>query len=235
MKQNYLSKDIHTCGLITAELIELLLYHRTIKSMFLKKTNSILMKKVCIIFPLLFSLNLYSQTRAAVSNFSHSLKPDIEKVVGDYYDHFSEVKGEIISETISDIEYKSKILPSGASESTITEIKSLHNYSWQAIMINIEDYEKAVEKYKQIYNELNGATYSMHEHRTWRFKGSYDAPNDGRAFASSLLEPNTENKVFKRLKIEVALTYSMPEWTVKILIYEKEPDQDMRPTEHSEQ
>lgn len=193
------------------------------------------MKKLCVAFPLFISLNVFPQTRTTLSNLSHSLKPDIEKVVGDYYDHFSEIKGEVISETINDIEYNSKVLPLGASESYVTEIKSLHNYSWQAIMINTEDYEKAVEKYKQIYNDLNGASYSMRGHTSWRFKGFYDAPNDGRAFASSILEPNTVDKVFKRLKIEVALTYSMPEWTVKILVYEKEPDQEMRPTERSEQ
>jgi len=194
------------------------------------------MKKLCSIFVLLITIQLSAQNKIPILKISSSIKPDIEKVAGDYYDHFDHIKGEVISETISTIEYASKVLPLGASESSITEIKSVHNnFSWQAIMFTTEDYKKAAEKYKQIYNELNGANYNMHENRVWKFKGSYDLPDDDRAFASSILEPDKSEKSLKKLKIEVALSYSIPEWTVKVLIYEKEPDEDIRPTEKKEE
>ena len=194
------------------------------------------MKKLCLLFLLISSLHLTAQNKPLILKVSQTIKAEIGKVVRDYYGHFYNIKGEKISETESTNEYKSKVLLQGALESSITEIKSLHNvYSWQATMFKTDDFEKAVEKYKQIYNQLNGAGFMMHDKTVWKFKGSYDAPDEGRAFASSILEPDVNEKVLQRLKIEVALNYSMPEWTVKILVYEKISDEDIRPTERTDQ
>ena len=189
------------------------------------------MKKLCLpffIFSLFFAA---AQNKLPVLKFASTVRPDIIKVAADYYDHFFNIKGEKISETESTIEYKSKILPRGAVESTILQIKSLHNvYSWQAIMMNTDDPDKAISKYKQIYRELNGAGFVMNDGKSCKIKGFYDAPDNNRPFASSMLEPDVKEKYLQYLKIEVALNYNMPYWTVKVLIYEKEPDEDIRPS-----
>ena len=75
----------------------------------------------------------------------------------------------------------------------------------------------------------------MHDNKAWKFEGLYDTPDNDRSFASSILGPEVNEKVLQRLKIEVALNYNMPEWTVKVLIYEKENDADIRPTEKTGQ
>jgi hypothetical protein len=194
------------------------------------------MKKLFTLVFIFSTFHLFAQKKLPLLKVSNTIKPDIEKVARDYYDHFYNIKGEKISETESTIEYQSKITPQGSLQSTITEIKSLHNvYSWQAIMLNTDEYEKAVEKYKQIYHKLNGASFIMHDNKSWKFKGLYDNPDDDRSFASSILEPDVNKKVLQRLKIEVALNYNMPEWTVKVLVYEKENDADIRPTEKTGQ
>ncbi|MEO8413572.1 MAG: hypothetical protein ABI472_07920 [Ginsengibacter sp.] len=189
------------------------------------------MKKVCSILLIAATQHLTAQNKLPALKISHTIQPDIEKVVKDYYDHFHNIMGEKIAESESTIEYHSNILPQGALESSITQIKSLHNvYSWQATIMNTDEYEKAVEKYKQIYHQLNNANFNMDVHTTWKFKGLYDAPDDGRAFASSILAPDVTERIVQRLKIEVALNYNMPEWTVKVFVYEKESDEDIRPT-----
>ena len=189
------------------------------------------MKKLCLQVFIISTLHLAAQNKLPVKSGA-AITPDIIGVAGDYYDHFFNIIGEKISETESVIEYKSKILPRGAIESTITQIKGLHNvYSWQAVMMNTDDWDEAVAKYKQIYRQLNGAKFSMSDGKTCKIKGPYDAPDDNRAFASSLLEPDVEQKYLRRLKIEVALSYHMPGWIIKILVYEKESDEDIRPEE----
>ncbi len=194
------------------------------------------MKRLSVLFFCFIASHLIAQNKMPVLRVNNKIKPDIEKVARDYYGHFNDIKGEEISETINTIEYKSKIIPPGATESTIQEIKGLQNvYSWQATMLQTEDFEKAAEKYKQIYNQLNGANLLMDDNKLWKFKGAYDAPDETRAFASSILQAEVTEKVLQRLKVEVALNYNMPEWTVKILVYEKEPDEDMRPTERAAQ
>lgn len=190
------------------------------------------MKKLCtLIFT--FSVTVLSaQNKMGALKLSNVLKPDIEKVASDYYAHFDNIRGEKILESINTIEYQSKIIPQGASECFITEIKGLHNvYSWEATMLQTEDFEKAVEKYKQIFRQLDGASVNVYDNKYWKFKGDYDNPDESRAFASSILEPGVAEKALHRMKIEVALNYNMSEWTVKILVYEKEADEDIRPTD----
>ncbi len=192
------------------------------------------MKKLFTFFFIFLNLHLLAQKKLIALNSSGSIKPDIEKVVRDYYDHFYNIKGAEIYETANTIEYESKIKPRGATQSTITEIKGLQGaYSWQATLLMTEDYEEAIEKYKQIYHQLNDANFAMPENKIWKFKGPYDAPNEGRSFASSILQPDVNEKFLQRLKIEVAINYNMNEWTVKVLVYEKENDADIRPSENT--
>jgi len=194
------------------------------------------MKKLITIIFIISASRSFAQNKIPLLKVSNSIKPDIEKVASDYYDHFYNIKGEQTDETQNTIEYKSKVIPKGALESSITQIKGLYNvYSWQAVMLNTDDFEQAVEKYKQIYRELNGANFMMHDRKAWKFKGPYDAPDNARSFASSILEPDLNDKVLQRLKIEVALNYNISEWSVKVLVYEKENDADIRPTENTDQ
>ena len=194
------------------------------------------MKKLITLIFTSSTFTVFAQNKIPLLKVSNTIKPDIEKVASDYYNHFNNIKGEQIDETQNTIDYQCKVLPKGALESSITQIKGLYNvYSWQAVMLNTDDFNKAVEKYKQIYQQLDGASFIMHDRTAWKFKGSYDAPDDARPFASSILEPDLDDKVLRRLKIEVALNYNMSEWSVKVLVYEKENDADIRPTENSDQ
>jgi hypothetical protein len=189
------------------------------------------MKKIVTVLFIFPGFQLFAQKIIPLPKVTNTIKTDIEKVTKDYYHHFFNIRGEKIAETESTVEYQSKVIPQGASASTISEIKSLHDvYSWQASMFTTEDFEKAVEKYKQIYNQLEGANFIIHDNKSWKFRGLYDIPDENRAFASSILEPDIDKTDLQRLKIEVALNYTMAEWTVTIFVYEKENDADIRPT-----
>ena len=65
------------------------------------------------------------------------------------------------------------------------------------------------------------ANFTMNDGKTCKIKGPYDAPDDDRAFASSMLEPDVKEKYLQRLKIEVALNYNMSGLDVKILYMKK--------------
>ena len=189
------------------------------------------MKKLSIALFVLSSLSLVAKNK--ISNFKTipGINIEIEKVARDYYDHFDNIKGEKISETENIIEYSSKINPPGSVESTIMQIKSLNNcYSWQSLMLDTEDYNQAVVKYKQLYKQLNGARLSLNDGKTYKLKGNFDNPDQARGFASSLLSLDASESEMHQFKIEIALNYAMPEWSVKIYLYEKEDDEDMRPT-----
>ena len=161
----------------------------------------------------------------------NSVKSDVGKVTHDYYNNFSHIIGDTLDETGSMIEFQCKVIPVGATESTIMEFKGLKNvYSWEATLLQTDDFEKAVEAYRKLFHQLNGADYPIFQKEKWRFSGNYDTPDESRAFASSILQPVAPSPQLREMKIEVALNYTMPEWTVKLMVYEKESDANIRPT-----
>ncbi|MEO6288542.1 MAG: hypothetical protein ABIO76_01400 [Ginsengibacter sp.] len=193
------------------------------------------MKKILGAFFLFYTITAAGQNNISNIKLTSSITTDVGKVATDYYYQFNNIKGEKISETDNIIEYSSKITPHGALESTIIQIKNLENsYSWQALMLDTEDYKQAVTKYKLLYKQLNGARLSFGERKFYTLKGIYDAPDETRGFASTLLALETTESEMRQFKIEVALNYAMPEWSVKIFVYEKEDDADIRPTVNSD-
>jgi len=159
-----------------------------------------------------------------------SLKPVIEKVARDYYQNFNNIKGDTVSQTESTIEFKSKIIPEGAIDASITKYINPYSYSWQTTMFQSEDYLAAVGKYKEYYNQLNGCTLTFYDKSSYKLGGNYDTPDENRAFASSILQLDNTNPDLRLFKVEVALTYSIPDWTVRIMVYEKVADDEIRPT-----
>lgn len=181
---------------------------------------------VFFIFPLFAT---FAQPRVALKT-SPSIKPVIEKVASDYYQNFNNIKGDTINKTESTIEFTSKISPAGSLGTSITKYIDPYSYTWQTTMFLSENYQESVDKYKEYYKQLNGCTLTFYDKTSYKLVGGYDTPDEGRPFASSILQLDGNNQDLQLFKVEVALNYSLPNWTVKIMIYEKVADDKIRPT-----
>lgn len=171
-----------------------------------------------------------AQPKMLIPPSSSSLRPVIEKVARDYYQNFNNIKGDTVNETESTIEFNSKIAPPGAIATSITKYVDPYSYTWQTTMFQSEDYQAAVDKYKEYYRQLNGTTLTFYDKTSYKLSGNYDTPDENRSFASSILQLDSSNQDLRLFKVDVALDYMMPEWTVKVMVYEKVADKDVRPT-----
>lgn len=188
------------------------------------------MKLLLIVVFIFTTLSLSAQIKLPALKSSPSVKPDVEKVARDYYQNFNNIKGDTLLQAAGTIEFESKIIPAGSLEATITKYSEPNSYSWQATMFQTEDFKEAVSKYKQYYRQLNGANISFYDKTSYKLSGNYDVPDEDRSFASSLLELDSKKHELQLFKVEVALNYSFPQWTVKIMVYEKIADENMRPS-----
>jgi len=188
------------------------------------------MKRLIAVVLCFTTISNYAQSKFSFFKSASSIKPDIEKVVRDYFENFDNIKGDTIMQTVSTIEFSSKIIPAGSLETTITKYKTPKTYSWQSTLYKTEEFKEAVAKYRQYYHQLNGATFTFSDKKTYRMAGNYDTPDEGRTFASSVLEAHSYDPGMKLFKIEIALDYLFPDWTVKIMVYEKVADEDIRPS-----
>jgi hypothetical protein len=189
------------------------------------------MKQLLTVVCVLTATSIFAQPKLAVFKNSSSIKADIEKVAADYFENFNNLKGEIIIETGSTIQFQSKVMPAGALDATITKYKP-NSYSWQSTLFKTEDFKEAVAKYKQYFRQLDGATFSFYDKSRYKLSGIYDVPDEGRSFASSTLEIQDPGNNLKLFKVEIGLNFAFPEWIVKILVYEKIADEDVRPTKN---
>ena len=173
---------------------------------------------------------LFAQPKVKFIKSTPSVKFVVEQVARDFYQNFNNIKGDTLNITGGAIEFTSKVVPVGALSTSITKYVDPNSYSWQSTLFKSEEYEAAVEKYKEYYRQINGATLTFYDKTSYKLSGYYDVPDENRAFASSILELNGTNHDLQLFKVEVALTYTMPEWFVKIMVYEKVADKDIRPT-----
>lgn len=179
---------------------------------------------------ILFSFISNAQPKTLTPASSSSLRPVIEKVARDYYQNFNNIKGDTVNETESTIEFNSKIAPPGSIATSITKYVYPYSYTWQTTMFQSDDYHAAIDKYKEYYRQLNGCTLTFYDKSSYKLSGNYDMPDENRSFASSILQLDSTNHDLRLFKLEVALNYIMPEWTVKVMVYEKVDDKDVRPT-----
>jgi hypothetical protein len=188
------------------------------------------MRKMFFTLIILQSITGSTQPSVSLKKSPNTLRPVVEQVARDFYQNFNNIKGDTLNQSEETIEFASRIAPPDAISTSITKYLQPYSYTWEATMFKTENYEEAVEKYKNYYRQLNGAKLTFYDKTSYNLSGRYDEPDEGRAFASSILQLNPSNNNLQLFKVEIALSYSLPEWTVKVMIYEKIADDQIRPT-----
>lgn len=179
----------------------------------------------------IFLFFLYGANAQLKLPVASALSGDIKKIIEDYPNHFTNLKGELLTENIQSAEYSCVCKVSGAEETTITGYSSKENnvYSWQAIMLTTDEFEKARKQFRSLYNQLNNLAVKPFGERTFYLKGSYDSPEEEKKFSSVLFSFSPNERSVKKLKVELTMQYYEPmEWKVKILIYDREREDNER-------
>jgi len=186
---------------------------RIVKSLFFTGLS------IALVFP------ASSQVRFPGAN---PLSSDMKKVIRDYPHHFAGLQGVVVEENPQSINYACKFEVSGAESSSITRYSSKDNnvFSWQALMLTTEDFEIAKKKFKAIYNALNNLSVKMDYGDTFYLTGKYESPVEEKKFTSVVLAFEKADRIIQRMKLEISLQYEMLEWKVRVLIYEKDREDD---------
>ena len=155
---------------------------------------------------------------------------DIKKVVEDYPNRFANITGKLILQNPQSAEYECNFKVNNAEESSIT-IYSADNKiicSWQALILSTDNFLEAKSKYKNIYNQLNNQAISMEGTGNFHLKGVYREPKEENKFSVSLFTINPMNENIKKLRVEISLQYELMEWKLRVLVYDKEKEDDER-------
>lgn len=155
---------------------------------------------------------------------------DVQKVIEDYPSRFIHLMGEVLTENPQSTDYQCNFTVNGAEEVFITRYAAKKEIcSWQALMLTTESFEKAKQKFKSLYNQLNNLSVNQNGAKSVKLKGVYEAPIEEKKFTTVLFSFEPADESLKKLKVEISLQYHEPmEWKVKVLIYDREREDNER-------
>src|SRR5689334_12511593 len=109
-----------------------------------------------LVLPTIFFLSLTISNAQLTNHTKSSIASDVKKVIDDYPNHFTNILGELIIQNPQSSDYQCNFTVSGAEECTITRYSSKKPvFSWQALMLTTDDFDKARAKCRALYAELN--------------------------------------------------------------------------------
>lgn len=174
------------------------------------------------------NLNVFAQK----STFT-TIRPDLEKVINDYPNQFALIKGQQNQAEPNIIEYSSKVEMKGAVETKIIGYPANKkiNWLWEAKLFVTEDINTLKKQYKAYYNDILGKSlFSKGANNSIQPTNTYIAPSEELRLWSNQFHINDATGEFSRMVIDLIAEYHNFEWVVYLRVYDKEKDEEMRPS-----
>lgn len=193
--------------------------------------KSVSMKQKLLLLPacLCFAILVSAQTKSPFT----SIRPQLEKVIKDYPNQFSSIKGIRNQGDPNTIQYASTVEMKGAVESKVIgyPTKTKINWLWEAKLFVTDDMAELKKQYKVYYNDIAGKSImSRGTNNSINATGSYNAPSEELRLWTNQFRINDVTGEFSNLVIDLVAEYLNFEWTVYLRIYDKEKDEDMKPS-----
>lgn len=173
---------------------------------------------------------------AQVKNPLTSIRPQLEKVIGAYPGEFSSIKGEQSQGEPNTIEYASTIEIKGSVESKVIGYpsKTKIHWLWEAKLLVTEDIELLKKQYKAYYNDIAGKSLlSKGNINSLHATTAYNAPTEELRLWTNQFRINDVTGEYSKLVVELVAEYDKFEWIVYLRVYEKENDEEMKPTKET--
>lgn len=187
-------------------------------------------KKLLLSSAILFIAFLSSaQTRNAFT----TIRPQLEKVINDYPNQFALIKGTKTQSDPSLIEYSSKVEMKNAVETRIIGYPANKKISWlwESKLLVTENIEELKKQYKAYYNDILGKSlFSKGNNNSINPTGPYSSPSEELRLWSNQFRINDVTGEFSQLVIDLVAEYQNFEWIIYLRVYDKEKDEEMRPT-----
>ena len=184
---------------------------------------------------LLFTCTIFlaATSSAQSKNAFTTIRPQLEKVINDYPNQFALIKGEQNQAEPNIIEYSSKVEMKGAVETKIIGYPANKkiNWLWEAKLLVTEDINEMKKQYKAYYNDILGKSlFSKGANNSIQPSNTYSAPSEELRLWSNQFHINDATGEFSKLVIDLIAEYQNFEWVIYLRVYDKERDEDMRPS-----
>jgi len=188
--------------------------------------NQRLLLFTCTLF---FAVLSFAQSK----NVFTTIRPQLEKVINDYPNQFALIKGQQNQAEPNIIEYSSKVEMKVAIETKIIGYPANKkiNWLWEAKLLVTEDINELKKQYKAYYNDILGKSlFSKGANNSIQPSNAYAAPSEELRLWSNQFHINDATGEFSRMVIDLVAEYRNFEWIMYLRVYDKEKDEEMRPS-----
>ena len=170
---------------------------------------------------LLFSV--IGLTASAQGVFSNQTNAALQKVIEDYPNNFSNIKGDRISASEKAADYQSKVQVPGSINCVLTkETTGKNTYSWKCELFESDDFDKAKSKFSELYNQIHNTIIKMEGERPFILNGKYEIPGKERYFTSIIFHLLPSPEPMQKLKVELTLQHEPSAWKIALNVYEQQ-------------
>lgn len=175
------------------------------------------------VISLLFLLPLLSGAQLRLFSASGDVGEATRKVLQDYPNHFSHITGALIVRNPQSADYECTVTIKEAESNIITRYTSDSKQvcSWQAVLLSTESFSEAKRRFKTVYSQLNGLPVNSS-----KLKGEYRSPEEEMKFTTVVFSLVPVDEPTRNLKTELVMESEGMEWKVRVLVYEREREDD---------
>jgi hypothetical protein len=153
--------------------------------------------------------------------FSNQTNTALQRVIEDYPNKFSNIKGDRINGDHRLTDYYSKIEVPGANKSIVTEAKS-DGCSWRSELFVSEDFTTSKGRFKEVFENIKNTIVKIEGMTPFILNGKFQHPaEDSQAttIAFNLLPASEE---LQKLRVELSLRKVVSEWKIILAVIQQE-------------
>lgn len=168
-----------------------------------------------------------SATSLAQGAFSNNTSAGLEKVIQDYPNRFTNIKGDVIVQNPQTTEYKCNVQLPGASSCIVTRYSAASNdvYSWGCTLIRTGDFNTAKNKFREIFSQIKNSIIKIQGEKPFILNGQYEAPSEEKKFTSVIFDLLPSVGEMKKVKVDLSIQYEIIEWKVSLSVYDHTNDE----------
>ena len=152
---------------------------------------------------------------------SNEISPVLSKVIHDYPNSFSSIKGELLEDDPQFSNYACLLSIPGISEpGIITQYgeEKERAYSWRNVLLETENFEEAKKRFKQFYIEASKTITVIHGMEI-KLVADYAEPSEDKKFNSIRFTLQTIEETVKDVTVELTMQYEMSGWKIALSVY----------------
>jgi hypothetical protein len=185
------------------------------------------MKKPCLLF--ISALLIFYSGQTQILPVKNSFQTDIAKVISEFPVRFSAIAGEQTLSNPQTSEYACRLTVKDALNCKVIRYSSAKKdiYSWEATMLKTDDFEEAEKKFRSLFNSLQHLSVTINGSKVV-FKGAYEKPAEENKFTSVVFGAAEKFADLAMLKVELLMEAGIIDWTIRVLVYEKQKEDNER-------